>query len=200
MRILFIDDHPLVVAGLRNFLTALGTEVTIAHTLAEARIRLMEAEYDAWILDIDMPDGSGTHLLREMTLQKGCCPKALLLSGATDRDDIAMALDEGAMAFLSKAVGWEDLTTAVQRFLEMPEVVEEPLVWEPTRTDFVPAREVFPRGIVLSPREREVLIKMREGLRDKEIAHCLQRSIHTVRVQIRSIHRKRGRYRRAEVP
>ncbi len=199
MRLLLVDDHPLVAAGLRDALAHLNAEVILAHSLAEARERLLDETFDSWILDINMPDGIGTKLLREPDLSDRLPQKCLLLSAATDPDDIAMALDEGATAFVSKSINSQDLIKAIEQFLRLPIPLPEAQVWDQARATFVPAREVFPRGTVLSPREREVFTLMREGLHDKVIAYRLGRSIHTVRVQIRAIRRKRGKTRRAEV-
>ena len=199
MRLLLVDDHPLVAAGLRSALAQLNVEVILAHSLAEARERLLDETFDSWILDINLPDGIGTKLFQESDLSDRRPQKCLLLSAATDPDDIAMALDEGATAFVSKSINFQDLIKAIEQFLRMPIPLPEAQIWDRARATFVPARIVFPRGTVLSPREREVFTLMREGLHDKEIAYRLGRSIHTIRVQIRAIRRKRGKTRRAEV-
>lgn len=199
MRLLLVDDHPLVAAGLRNAIAHLYAEVIVVHSLAEARERLLDETFDSWILDINMPDGVGTTLLREPELSDRLPPKCLLLSAATDPDDIAMALDEGGTAFVSKSIAFQDLILAIEQFARMPAPLAEAQVWDRALAAFVPAAKIFARGTVLSPREREVFMLIREGLHDKEIAYRLGRSIHTVRVQIRSIRRKRGKTRRAEV-
>ncbi len=58
---------------------------------------------------------------------------------------------------------------------------------------------IFPRHTLLTQKEREVFMLMRKGLLDKQIADELGLSIHTVRVHLRAIKRKRGHNRRFEL-
>ena len=154
--------------------------------------------YDLCILDINLPDGPGTNLLSDSSLSERLPPLCLLLSGTSDRDEILMALHAGANAFISKSVEFSDLMKAINLLIDLPESPREPLFWDQNNNQFVRVAEAFPKGTVLSPREREVFALMRRGMQDKEIAFALKRSIHMIRVQVRSIRRKRGVTRRGE--
>ncbi len=198
MRCLIVDDHPLITKG---FAAALigelkGATVDVAHDLKGAREAIANQRYDLAIVDINLPDGRA-HQLFSLTELAGKYPSySLLLSGSQDRDDVLSALQAGATAFISKTVDFSDLMLAVSELLAL-DPAAGPYWYDMPGRKFLPARHLFPRGTALSPKENEVYGLIREGLSDKEIAYRLNRSIHTVRVQIRSIRRKRGETRRA---
>jgi DNA-binding NarL/FixJ family response regulator len=117
----------------------------------------------------------------------------------TDTEEALFVLEHSeARAFVSKEVDLDDLDDALRRVAAFPED-ESTWVWRSEQRAFVPSGEAFPRESTLTPREREVFMLMREGLLDKQIAERLHRSVHTIRVQIRAIRRKRGSSRRAEI-
>ncbi|MBI3706778.1 MAG: response regulator transcription factor [Proteobacteria bacterium] len=198
LQILLVDDHPLVAAGIAAALAANGHQMVVAQTMAEARRWLGERSFDMGLIDINLADGKGVDLIDDPALADRMPGKLLIISGVHDPDEILMALDDRGIAFISKGVPFEDVLAAIARLGEMPAMPPTPMIWEQTRKSFVPVGEVFRRGSFLSPKEREVFQLMRQGLSDKEIAFRLSRSIHTVRVQIRSIRRKRGSTRRGE--
>ncbi|MGQ0663453.1 MAG: response regulator transcription factor [Pseudomonadota bacterium] len=198
MQILLVDDHPLVAAGIAGGLEAIGHRITLARNLAEARRCLAERRFDMGLIDLNLPDGKGVDLLDDPELHDRLPGRVLVVSGAHDADEIVMALDGRSAAFISKTVPYEDVMAAIALLAEMPAMPTAPLYWEPDRKAFVPVKDVFRRGVVLSPKERDVFALMRQGLSDKAIAFKLSRSIHTVRVQIRSIRRKRHTSRRGE--
>ena len=92
----------------------------------------------------------------------------------------------------------DDLVAALKEVVDLP-AGESRWVWQPKSRRFVDTASAYSRETTLSPKEREVFMLMRQGLQDKQIADRINRSIHTVRVQIRAIRRKRGASRRAEV-
>lgn len=193
MHILIVDDHPLVTDGIAACLRGRGLQVTVAHTLAECRSLLETGTYDLLSLDLDLGGSFGTDLLAE----NRALPPCVILSGAIDRDEIAMALDYGAKAFIPKNIPFDDVVRAIEQAATLPPA-EDPFLWDDNTGGFVAMSLLFPRGTLLSPQERKVFQLMKEGLQDKQIAADLDRSIHTVRVQIRSILRKRGSKRRGE--
>ncbi len=66
-RLLVVDDEPHIGLLLRPRLEAVGFDVTLARTLADARAALAAALPDALLLDLHLPDGSGVDLLRALT-------------------------------------------------------------------------------------------------------------------------------------
>ncbi|HEY1720531.1 MAG TPA: response regulator transcription factor [Magnetospirillaceae bacterium] len=197
MNILLIDDHPVVTVSLAARLRELGHLVDASHTLEDASRRIAAQHFELCVLGLDMHGVSGTRLLLEPALQEKLPDCIVVLSGTRDRDEIVGALEDGAHAFLSKTAPFDDV---IEGILSAPEAYRggEPGVWVQEVRAYVPLPVVYPRGSALSKREREVFRLMRRGFSDKAIADALDRSIHTIRVQIRSILRKRGSARRRE--
>ena len=198
MDILIIDDHPVITVGIGDRLRTLGHRVEASHTLDDAGAKIRQHRFDLCVLDLDMAGQRGTRLLSDPILTDRLPECVVILSGTRDRDDIVGALEDGAHGFLSKAVPFDDL---IEGLLAAPDAYRggEPGIWVQEVRAYVPLGVVYPRGVTLSKREREVLKLMRRGYSDKAIAQELRRSVHTIRVQIRSILRKRGSARRREI-
>lgn len=197
-KFLIVDDHPLVTTGLQSAIAHhfAHSSIDIAPNLAVAREKIRGKRYDMAIVDLNLPDGRGGSLFSDPELA-GLYPKhSLLLSGSQDRDDIAHALAMGALAYIAKTVEFQYLLLAIAQLLDL-DPASGPYWYDAAQHGFIPAKQFLPRGSVLSMREHEIYELIRQGLGDKEIAHHLGRSVHTVRVQIRSIRRKRGENRRA---
>lgn len=198
MKILLVDDHPLILNGFQTVLKNHwpDSELTTAATLKTAHDAILAQRFDLAIVDINLPDGKAGELFSDPALAGNYPAYSLLLSGTSDRDDVLAALNQGATAYISKAVNFDDLLFALDALLKL-EQESGPYWFDETERQFLPVKTVFPRGSVLSHREHEIYTLIRQGLSDKEIAFRLDRSIHTVRVQIRSIRRKKGETRRA---
>ena len=197
MRILVVDDHPLVMQGIADALARKGHEVSTARDVAGAREALARTMVlDILLLDYNLPPGTGAELLSDP--QVSLPPRVAIFSGMTDPEDILAALELGATAFIPKSIEVEQLILALEHLGALDKGNELGWLWDPRQVRFVPAGEAFPRGSVLSPKERKVFMLMRRGLLDKQIAEEMGLSIHTVRVHIRGIRRKRDTKRRAE--
>ncbi|WP_031433499.1 response regulator transcription factor [Methylomarinum vadi] len=191
MKILIVDDHPLVLQSIATALENAGHDVTIAVNKEKARIDLKEY-YDVLLLDYNMQTCKGTDLLSEDIVNPG---KAVLISGINDPDVILYILDTTAInAFISKQLDPDQLPLAIEQIHELPGDFD--YIWLDNRQQYVKATEAYEKNQILTPKEREVFMLLRQGMLDKQIADHLNRSIHTIRVQIRSIKRKRGSHRR----
>jgi DNA-binding NarL/FixJ family response regulator len=197
-QVLLVDDHPLVGASLGAAIERQGGVQETVTTLEAARTALIEKPVDVLLLDINFPEGPGTDLLKDDVVVPHVPRRCFLISGAIDPDEVMCAFDDGALGFISKSIPFDDLESALGQIIRDEAEGGDALMWDSARRSFRPVREVFTERPLLSPREREVFRLLRQGLQDKEIAHQMGRSIHTVRVQIRSIRRKRGQSRRAE--
>lgn len=197
-RVLLVDDHPLVGASLGAAIERQGGVQETVTTLEAARAALRARPADVLLLDINFPEGPGTDLLKDDAVAARLPRRCFLISGAIDPDEVMCAFDDGAQGFISKSVPFDGLEAALGQIIRDEAAAGEALMWDGDRGAFRPVREAFAERPLLSPREREVFRLLRQGLQDKEIAHRVDRSIHTVRVQIRSIRRKRGQSRRAE--
>lgn len=194
--ILLLDDHPLILSGVKGLIEQGGARVTTAKTLAEAMEKLAEHSFDLTLLDINLGTDHGLDLL-----EKGCTPKlgrVMLFSGISEQELICRGYALGATGFVSKNTEPEDLCRALAQLLALPAGQTGTWVWCPEHKALRDSNEHFPKDTLLTPKEREVFLLMREGMADKQIADALQLSIHTIRVHIRAIKRKRGHNRRFE--
>ncbi len=107
LRVLVVDDEPQILSALRTSLRAAGYEVATADTakgaLAEAAMR----PPDAVILDLVLPDGSGTDVCRE--LRTWTSVPVIVLSAVGDEAEKVAALDAGADDYVTKPVGIDEL-------------------------------------------------------------------------------------------
>ena len=193
-RVLLVDDHAAFREPLAfMFEREAGFEVVAeAGSLDEAR-RLLEG-VDLAVIDLDLPDGDGTELIGEL---RAANPRAmvLVLTASIEREAYARAVEAGAAGVLHKAVRVKDVIEAALRLAEgetilsPSETVE--LLWLANRER---ERDNEARRAIehLTPREREVLRLLAEGLSDKEIAQRLYLGVGTVRNHVVSILGKLG--------
>ena len=200
IRILLVEDH----ASLRQAVAALFdgepgfTVVGQAGSLAEARTML--DGIDVAIVDLNLPDGYGGDLIREMR-DANPHAMALVLSAYFDRVEIARAVESGAAGVLHKSAGIDEVVEAVRRLragetlLPLEEVVELLRFASSRREQEQEARQAIAQ---LTPREKEVLKALAEGLDGKEIARRLNISLPTERNHMASILAKLGMHSRLQ--
>lgn len=193
MRILIVDDHPLVLQSVDFVLQSSGYQTVLAKDFLSAKIALQD-KFDCLLLDYNLADKSGLDLL---SLPNIYLPENIVIfSGMSDPEDIIFALEiSPALAFISKQIDLTDLQKAIAQLQTLDH--QKIWVWESAQQEFVLALEGFKQYEILTPKERQVFMLLRQGLLDKQIADELERSIHTIRVQIRSIKRKRKTIRRS---
>ena len=101
MKILLIDDDPLITEYVRRGLLEDGYVVDAAGTASEGLLCARVGSYDAIVLDIGLPDASGLEVAREMRRESGATP-ILLLTARTGTDNLVSGLDAGADDYLTK--------------------------------------------------------------------------------------------------
>lgn len=112
--LLLVDDHPIVLDGLRAALER-HEEIAIVGavaTLAMARERMVDPAVDVVLLDLRLPDGSGTDLLREAQ-ELPSAPAIIVLSSFMTPQYINAAITLGASGFLLKTASTEEIIAAV---------------------------------------------------------------------------------------
>jgi PAS domain S-box-containing protein len=200
VRVLLVEDHTAVREALAAaFEREAGVEVVgQAASLAEAR-RMLE-EVDVAVVDLALPDGYGGDLipaLREASPQA----QALILTASLDRTDIARAVESGAAGALSKTAHLDEVVDSVRRLragealLPLAEVVELLRSAGRQRREEHESRQAVAR---LTPREREVLQALAEGLDSQGIADRLHITVRTERNHVASILTKLGTHSRLQ--
>ena len=191
--VLIADDHSVVREGLRRVLESepdigVCAEASDGEEVLE---KLAEHRPDMVILDITMPKLSGLETLERV---KASYPelKAVLLSFRADPPLIQSAVSLGADGYLLKNARKEEILAAVREVMGGGCYFSPPVAREIVEQLREPGRKSGEPFSQLSPREREVLRLIAEGLAAKEIATQLSISTKTVEAHRTSLMRKLG--------
>jgi len=125
-RVLVVDDEPQILRALQTNLRGAGYEVQTAATAAEAIAAAAAHPPDAVILDLVLPDGSGTDVCRE--LRTWSSVPILVLSAVGDEVEKVAALDAGADDYVTKPFGMEELLARLRAALRRTSAVSEPVL------------------------------------------------------------------------
>lgn len=194
IRVLLVDDHSSFRQPLA-FMLDRDPDITVvaqAGTLAEAEPLLRDI--DIAVVDLDLPDGSGVDLIRELRVVNPS-GAVLVLTASTSREELAQAVEAGAAGVIHKSAHITDIVEGLRRLaggeslLSHAEMIE--LLRLATRRREEDREAQFALG-QLTAREREVLGALAEGLTDKEIAERLHVSTQTVRTHMVNILSKLG--------
>ena len=200
VRILLVEDHASYRQGLMYALEREPgfTVVGEAGSLAEARQML--GGVDVAIVDLALPDGPGEQLVKELR-RANPHAAALVLSAELNPARAARAVEAGAAGVLHKSVDMDEVASAVrsvskgESLLPMEEVVELLRFAGSQREQKYEAQQAVAR---LTPREKEVLQAMAEGLDSKGIAERLGITLGTERNHVVSILAKLGMHSRLQ--
>lgn len=99
-KLLLLEDDTALGEGIRLALKSGDTEITLCRTLSEGRRALGQSAFDLLILDINLPDGSGLELLREV--RKSSSVPVILLTANDMETDIVNGLESGADDYITK--------------------------------------------------------------------------------------------------
>jgi len=194
LKILVVDDHTIVREGLRALIDKEADMKVVAEagTGAEAIRIARDCSHDVIVMDISMPDMNGIDATRQILKE---CPdsRILALSMEADRRFVVEVLKAGAKGYLLKDVLFAELATAI-RSVAAGETYLVPRVTEVIVKEYlqrIPLQETLDCK-ALTPREREILQMIADGMNAKEIAHASNVSIKTIETQRSSIMQKLG--------
>lgn len=187
IKLLIIDDHPIVTEGLKLILQGQSEIVVANHALTGAQaLDLLKAEhFDVVLLDISLPDISGVDLCKQIRKDYPQL-KILVLSTFSDRSMIMQMLQGGAMGYLFKNTQSEELIRAIKTVSDKRIYLGEEV--QRAMSDYSPANEEeIP---VLTRREKEILQYIADGLISTDIAGKLFISPLTVETHRRNLMQK----------
>jgi DNA-binding NarL/FixJ family response regulator len=204
IRVVMVDDHPVVRAGIRHLLQG-APDITIigeASDGSEALRIVARAQPDVLLLDVMLPDMSGV-VVAQRVKEEGWPVHILALSAYDDERYILGMLAAGAAGYLIKEEASETITEAVRA------VARGEIGWLSRRaiavllgrvTDEWQKSQVMPPGPMpdLSARERQVLRLLAHGYENAQIAAALCIAEGTVKNHVTSIYGRIGVRTRAE--
>jgi DNA-binding NarL/FixJ family response regulator len=219
MKVLLVDDHPLVLSALQTVILTIGSDTTVlgVETAQAARAALRDdADFDLVLLDLTLGDGDGFELLDELRATYPAVP--VVVVSASDRtSDVIRAIDAGAMGYLPKKSAHAELHHALKLVMTGSMYVPTQLLGLPFGRNLAPtsgdtgpgaldgaapplgltARQEPPKvpslkDLALTPRQAEVLSLLLQGLPNKLIARQLNLSVETVKDHVAAVLRALG--------
>lgn len=200
IRLLLVDDHQVVLVGLRTVLhNRQGiTVVGEAGSKAEAVQAAKRLKPDIILMDVRLPDGSGVEACRDILARHPTTRVIFLTSFADDEFALAAVL-AGAQGYVLKNIDSDLLVQSIRavfngQSLLSPALTQQALI----RVKAGPAQVGPVRKQSLAPQEERVLALVAEGLTNKEIAAALQLSDKTVKNYLSNMFQKLHITRRAQ--
>jgi DNA-binding NarL/FixJ family response regulator len=196
VKVLIVDDHAMFRAGVRNELekaSASGRDIVVvgeADDVASALRAIEATSPDVVLLDVHMPGGGGTEVIRRLSPKVRTTFLALSVSDAAE--DVIGVIRAGARGYVTKAISGPELADALER------VAGGDAVFSPRLAGYVldafagtfEIAEVDEDLDRLTEREREVMRLIARGYAYKEVAKELFISIKTVETHVSSVLRK----------
>jgi DNA-binding NarL/FixJ family response regulator len=182
IRVLLVDDHAVLRRGLEQLLAG-EPDIEVVGTAADGAAALEEVRRtrpDVVLMDLQMPGTDGVTATRHIVAEGG--PEVLVLTSFSDADRIVAALDAGAVGYLLKDADPQDVIDGVRAVSRG----ESPLHPRAAR-QLLGARRSTSAEVDLTPRESEVLVLVRRGLANKQIARRLGISERTVKAHLTSV-------------
>jgi DNA-binding NarL/FixJ family response regulator len=191
--VLLVDDHELIRHGLRRaFERDPDFEVVgEAGSVAEALAVIRAVEPEVVIMDVRLPDGNGLDAVKKLRAAGESMGIVVLTMYAGD-DQLFAALEAGASSFVNKDSPAEEVLAAARHAAASPGSFSAADLADAMR------RKMAPSGPALSPREKEVLKLLADGLAVSGIAKTLFISESTTKTHISKVYEKLGAGNRAQ--
>ena len=197
MKVLVIDDHALIRDALRGVLKELRDDAVIVEA-SECRqaMRLINEhpDIDLILLDLNLPDRNGFEVLVDLR-ERHPGISTVVLSAFNDRENVARALDVGALGFIPKSSTREVMLSALRLIVAggiyiPPDILvhrEAGPSQPPSHTSVTGARPLSPRDLGLTDRQVDVLALMMQGKSNKSICRTLDLAEPTVKNHVTAI-------------
>jgi DNA-binding NarL/FixJ family response regulator len=209
MKVLLIDDHPLILQALQSVIQSLGSNTTVVGvgSARAARDTLKaDADFDLVLLDLHLGDADGFEVLVEFRRTYPALP-VVVVSASDRHSDVIKAIDLGAMGFVPKRASNDSLFEALNMVMSggiyippmtlgsepapklegdtIPSVLR--VVGEHAQDSSFPSAKSPLAEIGLTPRQTEVLALLLKGLPNKLIARELSLSVETVKDHVAAV-------------
>jgi DNA-binding NarL/FixJ family response regulator len=173
VRLLLIDDHPLFRQGFSAMLAEARPDwvVVSASCAAEGEAAARDPELDLILVDLALPDADGFDTIERIGAIAPSTPR-VVISARTDEGAQRLAIKAGASGFISKGDDSRAVLSCLERVVDGASGFEDGVVAE---------------GLILSPRQIEVLALVAEGCPNKEIRHRLGIAERTVRFHLTDV-------------
>ena len=195
IRVLIVDDHPMVRSGLMDFIEAYDW----LEPAGEAKDGIEAVEFcatnqvDVVLMDIVMPLMDGVEATRRI-LELGKPVKVIIITSFHEQDLVQQALKAGATSYLLKNVSAEELAEAIRA----AHGGFSTLAPEATRALIQTDSQKSKIGVDLTSKEREILALLVQGLSNVEISKRMFISMATVKYHLTNIFTKLGAKNRVE--
>ena len=181
IRVLLVDDHALVRAGIRALIEMIESVDVVgeAGNGAEALRSIEKLNPHIVLLDITMPDMNGLEVLQRIT-SRFFGVRVIILTLHEAREYAVQALHFGAAGFIPKSAAAAELKDAIEMVMQGKTYVSAQTPQQTAARVVLnddKQRELLDR---LTPRQREILVRIAEGQSTKEIARALDISVKTV--------------------
>jgi DNA-binding NarL/FixJ family response regulator len=202
MRILMVDDHVMVLQGLKNLLSVMlaGLQIDTANDIANALKLAAETRYDLVLLDWHLEDCTGPEAIARLR-EVGCAARIVVLSGESSSAVVRSAVELGAAGFIPKRYSSEAMVSALDMVLQGG-------VFLPRETQstggcdapggVTPLIEAEQRMAGLTPRQVDVYRAAARGLPNKLIARELGIAESTVKTHLLAVYAALGVRNRTE--
>ncbi|MFI0508967.1 two-component system response regulator DevR [Streptomyces canus] len=202
IRVFLLDDHEVVRRGIADLLEA-EPDISVvgdAENVEHALVRAPAVRPDVAVLDVRLPDGDGISVCREL---RSRMPElaVLMLTSFDDEDALLDAIMAGASGYVLKQIRGSDLVSAVRTVASGQSMLDPETtarLMRSLRTEPAEPPAEAPELAGLSPREREILGLIGDGLTNREIGKRLYLSEKTVKNHISRLLSKLGVQRRVQ--
>ncbi|MEI7610682.1 MAG: response regulator transcription factor [Rhodospirillaceae bacterium] len=203
LEILVADDHKLLREGLKPFLLELADDVVVleAATFGETQAAAAAAqELRLILLDLSMPGMNGMRGVEALHGEHPDVP-LVILSGDSRRETVLGAVQAGASGFISKTVSGVAMVNALRLVLSGETYLPSSAIADDEYDAGPESGTSSPRPSLLaglSPRDREILALVVEGLTNKAIGRRIGLQEVTIKAHLRSLYRRIGAANRAQ--
>ena len=197
--VFLVDDHELVREGVRQLLEADGTIEVVgeAGNCVDAVARIRATRPQVAVLDVQLPDGSGVEVCRDV---RSLDPNlvCLMLTSFSDGEALFQSVLAGAAGYVLKQIRGNDLVSAVHRVARGESLIDPAVTGQLLERLRNPQQDQDPRLSSLTELERSILDLVADGLTNRQIAVRVSRAEKTVKNYMSSILMKLGMTRRTE--